>query len=667
MDVSDILAAQAERQKAITVEKEIPLEVDVGYLTVTDLNPIDKESYTENLEECLQSTARDGIQVLLASLFSLPTTSSEDGPLAVLPPPTTLLPRSKPLPKPKPPTKWEKFARAKGIQKTVKDKKVWDEEKQEWVNRWGWKGKNKEAETQWATPVSANADVDFDPAKKARDERKARVAKNEKQHSANLARAQGTAGSGAAPAPDREARKSDISRTLATTRFSTASMGKFDKKLDGDKPLRGVKRKFDPAEASAEAEKKSNLALLAKLGNAPTKRAKGEGNDAAINVRKAGLTLLASNHHDPLQHNLVSLTRRRFYLRDSTSPVKHTSASELPETPCPPNLSPSRRQGPPSNLTMVPTLRSGSSAQTAGTPTQISWKNSVAEISEWRTFANDEGDDPSRVGAASDPLLDGMEQLDTVISFKDGGSGIARELQRAASRGQSSRSERNIISAFRDISTMCDQFSLPKTISDIAKQMYKRADDEKLLRGKPLEAVIAACIFIACRQAHVPRTFREICQLTHVSKKVLGQCYKALEATFSLQPGASAQAQNGRPGAARQSGPEDLLVRYCSHLALPPYVEGYCRDVIVAAREHGVADGRSPVSIAGGAIFFTCQLLGVNKSMRDIMDIAGVSEGTIRLVYKLYFADREKLVKKEWLENGRAKMERLQLEPGAGR
>ena len=55
------------------------------------------------------------------------------------------------------------------------------------------------------------------------------------------------------------------------------------------------------------------------------------------------------------------------------------------------------------------------------------------------------------MGAASDPLLDGMEQLDTVISFKDGGSGIARELQRAASRGQSSRSERNIISAFRDI------------------------------------------------------------------------------------------------------------------------------------------------------------------------------------------------------------------------
>ena len=75
-----------------------------------------------------------------ASLFSLPTTSSEDGPVAQLPPPTTQLPRAKPLPKPKPLTKWEKFAKAKGIQKKVREKKVWDEEKQEWVDRWGWKG-----------------------------------------------------------------------------------------------------------------------------------------------------------------------------------------------------------------------------------------------------------------------------------------------------------------------------------------------------------------------------------------------------------------------------------------------------------------------------------------------------------------------------------------------
>lgn len=103
----------------------------------------DREAY-------LSSTARDGVQVLLNTLFNLPITSNSTyGPLASLPKPTTPLPRAKPLPKPKPQTKWERFASAKGINKTVKDKKVWDEERQEWVDRWGRGGKNKEKEEQW--------------------------------------------------------------------------------------------------------------------------------------------------------------------------------------------------------------------------------------------------------------------------------------------------------------------------------------------------------------------------------------------------------------------------------------------------------------------------------------------------------------------------------------
>jgi len=281
--------------------------------------------------------------------------------------------------------------------------------------------------------------------------------------------------------------------------------------------------------------------------------------------------------------------------------------------------------------------------------------------SEWRTFANDEGDDPSRVGAASDPLMEGVEQLDTVISFKDGNSGMSRELQRAASRASGANSARSLVTAFRDISNMCDSWSLPKTISDIAKQLYKRADEEKLLRGKSLDAIIAACIFIACRQAHVPRTFREICQLTRVPKKTIGQCYKVLEQAFNLTPGASAAGASKEPPR-NIGGPDKLLIRYCNHLDLPPNVQAMTADVVIEARKHGIADGRSPVSIAGGAIYFTSHLLGKPKSARDICGVAGVSESTIKLVYRLYYADKEKLVKQEWIDSGKAVMSRLPAE-----
>ncbi|TDL29659.1 RRS1-domain-containing protein [Rickenella mellea] len=282
MDVSGILASQASKYKSIAVEKDVPLEVDVGSLSATDLNPIEEEGYKIDLEEGLQNTARDGVQALISALFQLPTQSTADGPLAMLPPPKTLLPRAKPLPKPKPPTKWERFAAAKGIQKTKKDKKVWDEVRQEWVNRWGMRGKNKEKEEQWITEVRANADIDHDPVKAARDERKARVAKNEKQQVQNLGRAAGGT---------RSDRKQEIVKTLASSRISTASMGKFDKKLDGEKKLRGVKRKFDPTEEPGESEKKKSLALISKIDReGPSKQSRhnhaGKSDDV-LNVRKA--------------------------------------------------------------------------------------------------------------------------------------------------------------------------------------------------------------------------------------------------------------------------------------------------------------------------------------------------------------------------------------------
>jgi len=84
-------------------------------------------------------------------------------------------------------------------------------------------------------------DIDHDPSKIARAERKARVVKNERQMTQNIARAQGE--STVAGPSSKEQRKGEINRTLATSRVSTASMGKFDKVLEGEKKLKGVKRK----------------------------------------------------------------------------------------------------------------------------------------------------------------------------------------------------------------------------------------------------------------------------------------------------------------------------------------------------------------------------------------------------------------------------------------
>lgn len=148
---------------------------------------------------------------------------------------------------------------------------------------------------------------------------------------------------------------------------------------------------------------------------------------------------------------------------------------------------------------------------------------------EWRTFANDDqgNDDPSRVGDAPNPLLEGS-QLETNIAFGDG-SLRSKELHRAQNKAGADKNNKGLLQAFKQIGAHCDAFALPSIVADGAKHIYKDTDQSKLFKGKSQDALIAGCIFIACRRNQVPRTFREIFELTKVPKKEIGRTFKLLE------------------------------------------------------------------------------------------------------------------------------------------
>jgi hypothetical protein len=91
-----------------------------------------------NHQQMLEKAA-NSVQFLVGRFFSLPSEPVEGGRLVHLPPAVTVLPREKPAPKPKPLTRWEKFAKEKGIAKKKKDLMVYDEQSKEWKPRFGYK------------------------------------------------------------------------------------------------------------------------------------------------------------------------------------------------------------------------------------------------------------------------------------------------------------------------------------------------------------------------------------------------------------------------------------------------------------------------------------------------------------------------------------------------
>lgn len=181
-------------RKPVTVDKQIPVNYDLGLLTVSDPQPLDhlKLSDAKQREEYLKETTRDNVQLLVNQILSLPLQKKDNITLVTLPDPVFKLPREKSIPKPRELTRWEKFAAKKGIQKKGKEGKlVYDEETKEWVNKWGYKGANKKIDNQWAVEVDSkageNGDDDelLDPRKLHRDERKKLIKRNLLQQKRN--------------------------------------------------------------------------------------------------------------------------------------------------------------------------------------------------------------------------------------------------------------------------------------------------------------------------------------------------------------------------------------------------------------------------------------------------------------------------------------------------
>ncbi|KAH8594305.1 transcription initiation factor-like protein iib [Bisporella sp. PMI_857] len=280
--------------------------------------------------------------------------------------------------------------------------------------------------------------------------------------------------------------------------------------------------------------------------------------------------------------------------------------------------------------------------------------------SEWRTFANDDQgtDDPSRVGDAANPLLNGS-QLSTSIAF--GENKLGRDLHRAHGKVNADKATKSLLAAYKEIGAHCDSVNMSKNVSDTAKHLYKRVDDAKAFKGKSLDVIISGCIFIACRQCKVPRTFREVFAMTKVSKKEIGRIFKALEKFFA-EDSAKNQVANKAEGhiappdtykVTTATEASELIVRFNSQIGLREN-----RFTIVAqalakkVADHGDLGGRSPLSIAASSIFMTSYLLNNPRTPKEISAVAGVSDSTIRNAYKQMHAERETLIEASWFKDG---------------
>jgi transcription initiation factor TFIIB len=167
---------------------------------------------------------------------------------------------------------------------------------------------------------------------------------------------------------------------------------------------------------------------------------------------------------------------------------------------------------------------------------------------------------------------------------------------------------------------MASAMGLPRNVRETAAMIYRKAVGKNLIRGRSIEGVVAASLYAACRQCGVPRTLGEVANSSRVGRKEIGRTYRFMtrELKLKLMP----------------TKPQDYVQRFCSELKLSGEVQTKAAEILKDASEKELTSGRGPTGVAAAAIYISSIMCNERRTQREVADVAGVTEVTIRNRYK---------------------------------
>jgi transcription initiation factor TFIIB len=249
---------------------------------------------------------------------------------------------------------------------------------------------------------------------------------------------------------------------------------------------------------------------------------------------------------------------------------------------------------------------------------------------EWRAFDSEQKEKKARGGAPikfmrpNKGLVTEIDQYNRDIR----GSKISPKKQAQLYRMRkwhkrvsiASSMERNLVIALSELDRVASSLGLPDNIKESAALLYRRAVKAELIRGRLIESVVAAVIYAICRIQGIPRTLDEISKASGIQKKEIGRAYRFIKTELEVD--------------VPLTNPSQYISKFATALRLGGEVQEDAVRLIGKALRKGLISGRGPTGVSAAALYIASAMHGEKKTQKEVADVAGVTEVTIRNRYR---------------------------------
>jgi transcription initiation factor TFIIB len=257
-------------------------------------------------------------------------------------------------------------------------------------------------------------------------------------------------------------------------------------------------------------------------------------------------------------------------------------------------------------------------------------ENLVQEGPEWRAFDAEQRASRARTGAPlkyMSPNKGLVTEIDQYNRDVRGGK-IAPSQQAQLYRMRkwhkrasiSNSVERNLAIALTELNRVASHLGLSESIREAAALLYRKCVERGLIRGRQIESDVSAVIYAICRQFGIPRTLDEIAAVAEIPKKEIGRTYRLITQELELK--------------VPLTNPRFYITRFVTALRLSGQTQEKSVELLDQAIEKGLISGRGPMGVAAAAVYIASVLTGERRTQKEVADVAGVTEVTIRNRYR---------------------------------
>jgi transcription initiation factor TFIIB len=180
--------------------------------------------------------------------------------------------------------------------------------------------------------------------------------------------------------------------------------------------------------------------------------------------------------------------------------------------------------------------------------------------------------------------------------------------------------DRNLRQAFSELDRLKDKLGLTDSVIEKTAYIYRKAQERGLVRGRSISAILAAVIYIACREMGFPRILKDITAISNIKHRYVAQAYRLLIIELDLK--------------IPLLDPIKCIIRIANNAKISEKTRRQAINIMHDIIKKEISAGKDPMGLAAAVVYLSCLKTDEKKIQRYIADAAGVTEVTLRNRYK---------------------------------